>query len=175
MKHISLFAVCMLFKISAFCQEGAAVLDLAFPEGTVKINKEQFIDFSTKRFPSPSSLTVTEFFFNLYQKDNILVYLRNTMASVTGAYSLEIKQKEMVSLVGQAGYATDISFRILIFNEVRFLVVKYKHNGYYTFRFISDHDSKERYMYGDILFDMVDADKAEDYLQTFLKTMHFKK
>jgi hypothetical protein len=89
-------------------------------------------------------------------------------------HSLESNQKMTVSLLGELKGNVVDSSKIIIVNNIRFLIINYHENDNMCVRFTSDYDRNGGYINGFIEYKKSYEVAGTEYLRELLQSMHYK-
>ena len=173
MKKFHFIIICLLYSLNVMSQQASPsgdVMQLTLPKGTEKLNRQQFNNFS-KQF---GKTFISDFHSYAYKKDGLLIYYLNLSIPTKMKKNLESDQKMIVSLLGQLrGTVVDTS-KIIIVNNIRFLIIEFHEKDDWYIRFTSDYDKNNKSINGFIEYKKADDAEARQYLHDLLSSMHFK-
>jgi hypothetical protein len=175
MKIIISLLTFIVFSIYTYAQNDTSeVMQLTIPKGFTKLTGEQFKEFNSRG--NRKIRASADQANRAFQKDGIFLYYRNLFASdYEKRLDLETQQKQTKGLIRRffPTAVIDTSYIALI-NNIRFLITGYHESEYYYLSFVSDCDTKNRYLHGRVEFQKPDEEEAKKVLLTFLQSMQFK-
>ena len=149
----------------------STVVTATMPQGATKPTKDElakYIHDNYKRSQVPLDKT------NTYKLNGLLISFWDLSINPPFKKSLEASQSEILGYLKQNSENTINYSKIITVNDIRFLVYVYQKGNEEYLRFQSEYNKDNKNICGLIQCKKPDEVEAEETLQTFLSTIHFK-
>jgi hypothetical protein len=172
-QHISLlgiFLICISISLHGVCQTpNSKIVNASMPVGTTALTKEQAAHLLHANFRRPSMPLNKD---NYYRSDGLIVSFWDVEENPGFEKSLEDLRSGIIGLLKENKDSVNFS-KIIKVNEMNFLVYEYQKDGEVHLWFQTDFRNNKHFG-GVIEFKETDEEKAHEYLDKFLKNVHFK-
>lgn len=173
MKKMNMLILGMLCCLSTIAQQEplSNVVNINVPKGAVKLNKEQIISHSKKKFKTSEIASVKT--KNLYKIDELLIGFWDLEVSEENKKSLQAIKSEALELYKLDKNIIVNEARINKINNNQFLVINYQNGDASYYRFNSEYRNNQS-ISGVIQFKEFEKDKAAAILNDILNSIKFK-
>jgi len=173
MRKIIFFIAGLFFTQYVIAQQAPSseVVTAVMPKGAIKLTQDQLVRFTSKNYKSSAMPLNKE---NTYQLDGILISFWDLRVNQEFKKSLPASQKEILEVLRLNDFNKVNYSKIITVNNKQFLVYDYEIEDECYLRFQSEFNKQNKNICGLIQYKKPDEAKAEEALQTFLQSVHFK-
>jgi hypothetical protein len=172
MKKIRLAVAGLLVSIHAFSQVASSeTFGATVPKEASKLTRKQLVNILHDNYKWPAIQPNRE---NIYQLNGLLISYWGLSVNSDYHKNLEASQKEILGYLKRDELNTINESKIVVVNNIKFLVYEYQRGDEVYLRFQSDFDKNLKNVNGIIQFKKPDEEKAQKTLQDLLQSIHFK-
>lgn len=172
MKKVTLIIICTLLGLRTIAQiPKSRVVDAAMPNGAIRLTNEQLKDYIRNNYKKSGVPLDKD---NVYQIDGVIISFWDLHVNPQFKKSLEASQKEILGYLKWTDHNNVNFSKIITVKGVRYLEYEYQKYDEVFLRFQSEFDSNNDNICGIVQCKEPDRQKAEETLDNFLQTVHFK-
>jgi hypothetical protein len=173
MKKITFLIFGLCYCLTAISQQipSSEVVIASMPPGSRLLTEDQVTKFTSEHFKRSQIPAGKK---NIYQLDELIISFWDLSVNPEFKKSLKDSQSEISEYLGRDDANTINYTKLIRVNDIQFLIYQYERHGDVYLRFQSEYNKNNRDICGVIQFSKPNEAKAQEALQTFLKTVHFK-